>query len=649
MATVWVVNVIFVVGTCTIKYSPYATAEPPPPDPDLEGSGRRGRPATCAVVVVIFIASSKLPGWLLWSVNSARIIQGFVSSENANDSHRESIRLLTDYMRHEHRMDSLSGQRSELGTEPRSMKGYRYMVLGEVKKLKKREAEQAIDEVEAAQAIKRLLMALKEKDKKLITLERIWNHQAHNHNGCLCGLPPGRLVLDVVTCVDQKGDAVRAFRVSEAEVAFLNDFFNSRYAIIFARGFPWLRLVLSTLLLGGISIMAVAIHEFSKIAKIKERGSVQRGVYFTWAILSLLGAKEIWEMTTYAFSDWTKVLLLCKYVEQPWWLRGRVGIVALPFVRMFLCRRPLFKRWHGKVGQFNMLFSRTYTRIPQYSFSILLSQQVKNALVGSIKKFLGESPPSLDNYLDQALAAKTGINEQVIKDAVRDLQLRDDVHRLLVWHIATCYCELQLAKTREVRVSVYSKGQSFSRRNPSNVHKMPWWRHYLVARTLSQYCCYLLKLASPLVPGNSLMAKAVFDEVYREKNRLLDIKHETFARCTSSVQILDRLIGYRSGNIVLGANEQGNTILKKGAVLGSTLAEATGDNSEALWEFLSEFWSGFVVYMAASTRASQHKMHLTTGGELMTNLWALLSHAGTLGTTLHGEQVITTVLPQPQT
>ncbi|EEC67079.1 hypothetical protein OsI_33844 [Oryza sativa Indica Group] len=136
----------------------------------------------------------KFPGWLLWSVNSARIIHGFVSSENTNDSHKESIRLLTDYMRHEHKVVSGSGRLQR--PEPSSMKAYRYLVLGEAKKLKGKheDEQQATDGAGATEAIKRLLLALTEDDKELITLERIWNHQERRSSrvsACLCGLPPG--------------------------------------------------------------------------------------------------------------------------------------------------------------------------------------------------------------------------------------------------------------------------------------------------------------------------------------------------------------------------------------------------------------------------------------------------------------------------
>uniref|UniRef100_A0A0E0EYG3 Uncharacterized protein n=1 Tax=Oryza meridionalis TaxID=40149 RepID=A0A0E0EYG3_9ORYZ len=62
----------------------------------------------------------------------------------------------------------------------------------------------------------------------------------------------------------------------------------------------------------------------------------------------------------------------------------------------------------------------------------------------------------------------------------------------------------------------------------------------------------------------------------REKNRLLRGRHQSFSRCTSSTQILKKLEGYALGSIILHANEEGNdTILKKGAILGTKLTEAT--------------------------------------------------------------------------
>uniref|UniRef100_A0A0D3HE89 DUF4220 domain-containing protein n=1 Tax=Oryza barthii TaxID=65489 RepID=A0A0D3HE89_9ORYZ len=633
----------------------------------------------------------KVPVWLLWSINSARIIHGFISSGDAKNVQRENMKMLTDYMRHEH--TTVPVQRPD----PSSMKGYRYLVLGEAKKLKKREAEQGIDSVEATETISRILLALTdENNQELVTLERIWSHQGRcSHDGCQCNLPPG--------CCDILDQKTKDLCLSFALYKLLRRrFFNfpihearpqktrrlvvngilgegdaagrSVYAIIFTQGFPWVRLVLSTLLIGGISTMAVAVHRFSKSAKEDElgRAHIHHGVYFTWVILSLLGAKEIWEMTTYVFSDWTKVLLLCKFIEQPWWMRCWVGNLARALMRMLLCSPPLFRRWHGKV---NLLFSR--------HSSIHLSKQVKKAVVDSLKNSIRQNL-RLNNYLEQAInknslsirlvrPSDNQEQEQAPQNSQADgghrvsvewlqglqkksveWQLQDDVHTLLVWHIATCYCELKLAETRNVGANyTWLSWRGFGcRRGPPDADN-PWRPHYLVSRTLSQYCAYLLWLVPPLLPGNSLMAKAVSRQVYRERNRLLGRRvYLPFSWCTSTTKVLVKLEKYRSEEIQLFADEAGNantTILRKGAEVGMGLITAARSaDSEALWKFLSDFWAGFVVHLAESTKASRHKMYLTAGGELSTHLWALLSHAGYLGATAHGDQTSDTVLQQPQ-
>jgi len=70
--------------------------------------------------------------------------------------------------------------------------------------------------------------------------------------------------------------------------------------------------------------------------------------------------------------------------------------------------------------------------------------------------------------------------------------------------------------------------------------------------------------------------------------------------------------------------------VKMGAELARQLLETyTEDNA---WQILSKFWRGFLLHLAASTKAERHKTHLQGPGELITHLWALLYHAGFHGT-----------------
>ncbi|XP_048549625.1 uncharacterized protein LOC125529259 [Triticum urartu] len=608
----------------------------------------------------------KVTGWLLWSVNSLRIIYGFISSEFANDSHREDLRLLTEYMRHEHEAGGGGDG------DPVTMKGYRYLVRGEAKKRKMKKNEtggQARDTgmVEETGNIRRLLLALREEHKEILTLEKIWEEPADPADAldeelkdlCLSfalykllrrrffnfGIHEAklkrtrRLVLDGI--LGEPCNSERAFRVSEAELSFLNDFFNSRHAIVFAKGFPFIRLLLSTILIGGIGGMAVAIYSFSKVGTRDELGNVHGGVTFTWFLLSFLFVKETWEIMTYVFSDWTKIILLCQYVQKPWWLRNSV---TKALVRN-LCKLsvPWLPRWHGKVGQCNILFPIRFAFPLRFFFGarysryfVYLSTDVKGTVMNCLRDCLAKCPVRLDNYLERAFVHVKAVGFPAsVRGAVTGVE--DCVHILLVWHIATCYCEIHLAKRRKVKAT-------------PNLGGSP----YMVARTLSQYCAYVLTLVPPLVPGNSLMGRSVLIKMYEEKCRLLLGPYNSSTHCTLRDHILVRLEEYASGDIHLYDEEKDNTILKKGAALGKKLIQAIrGDDDtledhhiEDLWRFLSEFWAGFVIHLAASTRASHHKIYLSSGGEFMTHLWALLTHAGILGEVQHGDQNIDNALTQ---
>ncbi|RLN34691.1 hypothetical protein C2845_PM03G18150 [Panicum miliaceum] len=69
-------------------------------------------------------------------------------------------------------------------------------------------------------------------------------------------------------------------------------------------------------------------------------------------------------------------------------------------------------------------------------------------------------------------------------------------------------------------------------------------------------------------------------------------------------------------------------IFDKGIQLGKRLEGITDDGRR--WKILADFWTEMILYIAPSDNARDHVRYLANGGECLTHLWALLTHAGIL-------------------
>lgn len=74
-------------------------------------------------------------------------------------------------------------------------------------------------------------------------------------------------------------------------------------------------------------------------------------------------------------------------------------------------------------------------------------------------------------------------------------------------------------------------------------------------------------------------------------------------------------------------HRQHETTFASGIWLGKKLEEMRDDSR---WKMLADFWTEMILYAAPSDNAKDHIQHLANGGEFLTHLWALLSHAGIL-------------------
>ena len=571
-----------------------------------------------------------VPLWLIWSINALRIIGYFVASERASRINQENLRLVTDYMRYEHELSD-----AQMGTDPVTMRGYKYLVYGE-------------DKQERRVGTPKFRFRLDVEHERLLTAEGVWSlhddqllgaqADAQNRFKDVClsfalykllrrrfhNLPSHedaqdktrQLILNGVLqgAGSDKGSSSseRAFRITEIELSFLRDSFHGNHAVMFVNGFPSRRLLLSVVLVSALSFLAYPVYYIPRRSTnaANLEAVVTRGVPVTFSILFLIILKEFWEIYVYVFSQWTMAWMLCEYIMSP-----KLQCSLMRGVVRLMHRLITRGRWDQQVGQYNLLIQcpmlKLYLSILRPT-TVKLQTHVMKAVLETLKDL--QSPQSLSSYFPNAF----GSNRAAIERFSWANEFEADTHRILVWHLATCLCEIQLCGNTAASLKPFwLRPRLFVHRWRSSISEA-MWGDYVVSVTLSNYCAYLLTGVPRLVPDNGLVSRKVFYVV----------RHEVYSatlRCRSLQDIHKRLVGKPASTD--GKHE---ATVKMGAELARQLLETyTEDNA---WQILSKFWRGFLLHLAASTKAERHKTRLQGPGELITHLWALLYHAGFHGT-----------------
>ncbi|KAF7004620.1 hypothetical protein CFC21_019827 [Triticum aestivum] len=606
----------------------------------------------------------RVPLWLIWALNAIRIISYFASSDRAETTNQENTRQVSDYMRYEHTLGSSHS--------------YKYLVSGE--DLALRDARRQ-DRRSGQYRIR-----LDPDNKKLVTIEKIWNIDAGNSrllggtkdNGnrlkdvCLSfamykllrrrfyNLPiheasqekTRRLVFDYIL-QENTNSYERAFRVTKVELSFLQDLFYSKHAAMFANGFPVWSMLLSLSLVAATVYLAYPVHCIPERMDAADKNIITHGVIVTRVMVVLIIAKELLEIYLYVFSQWTKVLMICMYVKHRC-LRNPVVEAAMRMMFWFMRGK-----WDQRIFQYNLLISDSHTQ-RKFPRSIKLESEVTTAIFESFKG-LQQHPKRLGTYFLNAFGSKAPVMQQL----TWAIELEADTHRILVWHIATCFCEMHFCD--EVKKLKVCKLQNriLAKKSTTPEHV---WPHYLTAVTLSNYCAYLL--TKGLVPDNGIVVTNILDIVRKETFRatycsfsqsmqdvykeLVEIaaleESEVISGEVEAPESREDNNGINSSttndqvpnreDTIKGDDDIHNSITQMGAKLGKQLIETYEADTVGIWRDLAVFWTGFLLHLAASTRAAKHKTRLVGKVELITHLWALLSHAGFLGNTRHGQTLL---------
>jgi len=284
---------------------------------------------------------------------------------------------------------------------------------------------------------------------------------------------------------------------------------------------------------------------------------------------------------------------------------------VIGFFRKFMISGQL----RNKVNQYSVIFQRQKQPDP-VEVSDAMKRSVARSLISTYGN-LGETPVSWQSQMFDKYS-------WALKDLSR-------VEVMLIWHIATEYCDISLPNPSNGTTRC-NKHRGFAdnlsrycphmfeyvlellpnhRRNRINRGS-----HRGVAVHLSRYCTYLIVSVPELLPYH----KADIAELAQ---RVMEERRELFGsyRLPKIYNIMKKLEG-------TDEEDDANKIFQRGMKLGKQLKSMPdGDR----WELLEDFWAETIIHAAAShTTTKQHMQHLENGGEFLTHIWALLSHAGIL-------------------
>uniref|UniRef100_A0A8I6Y1E5 DUF4220 domain-containing protein n=1 Tax=Hordeum vulgare subsp. vulgare TaxID=112509 RepID=A0A8I6Y1E5_HORVV len=567
-----------------------------------------------AVLLIFVTTGVELPAWTHYVLLALNILLPCKSLERwyaidlaRKPSSKNGIKRLVHYMKHEHQLST--------SYCPRTMQGYKYMVL--------------------------IHKGRTDLGERAVTLEKIWcsnigvlssdsPHVCHLKDVCLsfslfhlavrryfgytCSeskLDKTRdLVLDGLLRTEQGYE--RAFQVIEAELAFLYDFFFTKYASIMYDYEIWycalsVMLTFLGIAAGGWSLSVLNMHG-SMLDSLLVK-TTPRDILVTKIVLVALLIFHCLQIWSYCVSDWAKVSLVCKYATHPS-LQGNEHVEK---ILLFLGsphshRWPWYWRnnsyWRNNLGQYSVLdsFSSIYwdrlkPRLPgaKAGKPVELSMEVKRAVAQTIKN-------SANGHLSNGNTAlmRHGMSNELCWAC----QIDDEftvTHSILVWHIATSFSEISETIIRPDEKDVYPNKN--------------------VATILSKYCTYLVAFEPKLLPGSAVETECTLDELEEDAKATLQgliSPREKYGKLGNVPNVVDAVPGETTSA----------QLLSKGVKLGKALEIM--ENQAARWDLLADFWEEMLVYIAPSDNVAAHIELLAEGGEFLTHIWALLMHAGIL-------------------
>ncbi|XP_044949427.1 uncharacterized protein LOC123399065 [Hordeum vulgare subsp. vulgare] len=326
-------------------------------------------------------------------------------------------------------------------------------------------------------------------------------------------------------------------------------------------------------------------------------------IFFDLAPVGLLAAlvvlSEVREIACYICSNWTKVFLICSYVRHASsWQKSHWKKKMLSLVLRRKCK--LLNHWVDKMNQCSVLaLHPSTTPVPLLGrlIPLLHRKKVPRAVKAALLKPLRS--PNWKNRSNGVASLCTRLQLQADNNPLSTSNgVKGVADTMLVAHIATSILEVRTSEPLRQADSA----------------------NEIAATHLSRYCAYLVAYVPDLLPDNNEWCKSLYKGIKKKAKRALAASGNTGQASLSPEALVQALSA---------GSEEAHDLLKNGAELRKKLVELAGNEGEEVaWELLAEFWSEMILYAAPSDNVAAHAEAIARGGELITLLWALLTHLG---------------------
>lgn len=414
----------------------------------------------------------------------------------------------------------------------------------------------------------------------------------------------------------------RVFRVAEVELGFLHDHVHGGY-VLWSREHRVCYCIVVFLKAILMYVASPALYLYLATGGADDLRSPPPAAAFFLeasefiALLSLHLLFDFLQAILYCRSDRWMVSYVCRSHNTQGRQNGFWRMMAFLHKYRLACCNVY---WQNRVGQYSLL-GETTRRTARGAITTFLRQQtwdwywdshcarqsaparLPRSLRASIALGLRRATDN-NGALTLAGVPSLGRDHGLPRGVVRCDPNTHKVQVILKWHIATSYCEMKLRRDGEL----------------PQIVGVPC---YEVTGTLSRYCAYLVAFRPELLPCPDGYTKDIFRCVLDEVTGLVGDHLPNEDR----IDTLD----HRRKRV----NVPGLTFtLSDGLDLGHLLLQRIQDRYK-LWVILQNVWVKLVLSVAPqesldATSAKHHAKYLAQGGELVTQLWAILSHAGIL-------------------